>query len=144
MTDLHPVMEPVFAALDLLGRAGATEAEFAFDGADDATMDEVTWWMSVRWRGNRQFVDGQPTPEAAATALLLRTIEGGQCVRCGKPVHLGGLPFTDRTPDIDRCRWYRVGRKWHRGCDCSSEPLTNLNRAQRRRKARAKHLGGRP
>lgn len=97
---------PALQAVVYLGeRSGARGFEIGFD--DD--QDPVTWWASVTYRGAKLAVDSYPHPEAAADALALRILTGGQCTYCGRPIAV--VEIAD-----DRCRWGRNGDRWVKGC----------------------------
>lgn len=130
------------AAVEAIGRGGATEMEFGFL-EDDVPMADARWWARARWRGHAVFEEEHPSPWAAMEALMRQVIDGGQCIRCGRRIALRDEPAARTTQRSSTCGWYRVGPHWLRGCDGSHEPLAGLNREQRRRRDRVRKLGGR-
>lgn len=132
----------VVAAADLVGRAGATKFEIAWDcphvpdEGDDHQCDAVTWTCSAQYKGHRIFTDGRQSPAQAANELALKILDGGRC-RCGKTVSLFGGTG---------CQWTLQGNKWEPGCDATPINMTGvqrgdlvgMNRAARRRLSRKK------
>lgn len=101
MGDLDDECDEVVAATDLARRSGATAVEWGH-------LDRPgTWYVSVRYRGSRETVEGHVSPQEAATALAARILNGGGC-KCGRP------STTDDTRQ--GCRWRLVGRRWEPGC----------------------------
>lgn len=106
--------DALVAAVDLVGRSGATEFELGFLD-EHVPVDQARWWATARYRGARLQVDEQPGPVAAAVALARRVLEGGLCTHCGARIHLGGAPRSLRRRGRV-CAWKRTGRRWERGC----------------------------
>lgn len=106
----------VIACADLVGRAGASGFEMAWDcphepGAPkDHSCPDVTWSATAAYRGARIIADGHRTPTAAAMALSERLLSGALC-RCRRPVSL--------SDEVPGCRWRLVGQKWEPGCDAA-------------------------
>jgi hypothetical protein len=135
--------QTVVAAAHLVGRAGATEFEIAWDcphvpdEGDDHNCPDVTWTCSAKYRGHRIFTDPHPYPGQAANALAVKILEGAMC-RCGERVVLF---------DGEGCRWTQQGDRWVPGCDAPPIPmvgvdrgdLVGMNRAARRRMKRRKN-----
>lgn len=109
--------EPMLvAAVDLIGRSGATEYEVGYmDDVPDAR--DARWWASAVYRGAKVFTDGHAGPDHASDALarkLLQMGPGAQCTHCGKRIM---LQVSKRTAQrARRCVWARHGRRWVRGC----------------------------
>lgn len=97
-----------FAALDLIGRAGARQTEFGYLN-EEVPVEEADWWAKAQYRGARVMVEHHRGPVEAVEALARRLLSGGMCTHCQRGIALSG-----ESPDF--CRWTRVGRKWERGC----------------------------
>lgn len=123
MPELHG--DVVIACADLVGRAGASGFEMAWDcphvpdEPDDHTCLGVTWSATATYRGARLIADEHRTPSAAALALAERLLSGAVC-RCGQPVSLA-----DERPG---CRWRLLGKRWEPGCDARSVKIGEGNR----------------
>lgn len=130
------------AAVECIGRGGATELEFGFL-EDDVPMDQARWWARARWRGHQVSSDEHRAPWLAMEALMVEVIDRGQCGACGRTVALASTAPAPGARGGTVCRWYREGRHWLRGCDRSWEPIARPNREQRRRRQRVRELGGR-
>lgn len=98
--------DAVFAAADLVGRAGATAFDIGFELGNPAN-----WHAQAFYQGVRVFVGGQPTPAAAATGLSVRLLTGAAC-RCGQKVSLRAA--------TSGCLWRLEGQRWVPGCDAPS------------------------
>ena len=101
--------DAMFAAVDLIGRAGATGAEFGYLH-DDVPVEQADWYAYAQYRGARITVEHHRGPVEALEALARRLLTGGTCTHCGRPIALRGSSC--RT-----CRWSRQGAKWVRGCE---------------------------
>jgi hypothetical protein len=120
----------VIAAVELLGRTGVTDVEFAYD-EEDAYPDKVLWWAKGNWKGHRVYSVHFPYPAQALEDVLSRVINGGTCGRCGKTTVVGVTLddyccFTLSAKDVDDDQSYR----YVRSCEKTGGP----NRAERRRK----------
>lgn len=124
------------AAVELVGRAAARSLELGWTDDDGPRPGE--WYASAFYRGTRVTVEHQDGPAEAVENLAFRLLEGGQCVHCGRPTVIDGFRLASGEPG---CIFRREGQHWLRGCDQShGPPPAGLNRAQRRRQARAAGL----
>jgi hypothetical protein len=98
--------DALVAALDLVGRSGATEAEVGFLH-DDVPPEEAGWYAHAKYQGARVTVEAEG-PVEAAEGLARRLLHGAMCRRCGEPIQLAD--------DKPGCRWTRQGAKWTPGC----------------------------
>lgn len=97
------------AAVDLIGRTGATDLEVGYLH-DDVPSDQAAWWATARYRGTRVTVEHKRSPAHALDALLARLLDGGQCRWCARPV-------TNRKAGGRRhCRYRLDGDRYVRGC----------------------------
>lgn len=136
MTGLAFDEDALIAAVDLVGRSGATGFECGYLD-DDVPTEEARWWAKAQYRGARIQVDELRSPVEAAEALARRILTGGHCAHCGALTVLD-----DQLQFEPVCRWTRTGRRWERGCiDRFPEPAQN--RAQRRQEARRQRRRGR-
>lgn len=103
----------VVAAMELLGRAGVSDVELAYD-EEERYPDKVLWWAKGNWRGTRVYSAHFPYPAHAVEDVLARTINGGQCRRCGRTTVIGVAldgPYccfllTSANPDDDQSYRY--------------------------------------
>lgn len=118
----------MFAAVEAIGRTGATD--FSFGPLEkDVPIAKARWWAHVRYRGVRIQVEEHVGPIEAIEALVARLLHGAFCLGCGKltaitddPVpmpaqRIDGKPIDEK--DIRRrgiCNWRRKGKHWRRGC----------------------------
>lgn len=110
--DLDPeVKARMNAALEMLGRTGATGFELSYD--DD--VEPVRWSATVTYRGTKLW-ETTHHPVTATEALLEQVIDGGRCTRCGRPtaVMLRGV-IPDGAP-IGICYRYRLGQRYVGTC----------------------------
>lgn len=147
--------DALVACVDLVGRTGATQFEIGYlNEEDDPAFAKhgARWWAHAKYRGNRIIVEDHAGPVEAADALARRLLTGAKC-KCGKLVSLSstGAMFVSEhmadgstwTPgDASRagqCRWTRMGKRWHRGCepDAVAEVGSPPSRAERRAAERA-------
>lgn len=143
----------LLAAVELVGRAAANELEIGW--TDDAGPRPGDWYATASYRGTRVIVEEQEGPDDAVEALAFRLVVGGQCVHCGRTVTvqrddglvctIAGHAVLDEDAIMEEadavCVSHRAGRHWLRGCDGGyGPPAGGLNRAQRRRQAKAKAL----
>jgi hypothetical protein len=143
----------LLAAVEGLGRAAANSLELGWTHDDGPRPGE--WYASARYKGARVIVENQHGPDDAAEALLFKVAAGGECVHCGSTITVSsnGLTLTisghpvldedvlEETGTSGLCVWKRDGAHWLRGCDGGyGPPPAGLNRAQRRRQARAKAM----
>lgn len=135
-------MGRVVAAVELLGRTGVSDVEFAYDN-DDAYPEKVLWWAKGNWRGTRVYSAHFPYPAHALEDVLAKVVNGGKCGRCGNTTVVGlaldgaycCFLLTARGVDDDQS--YR----YVRSCEASGEHVSPAaspgpNRAERRRKKR--------
>ena len=126
--------DAVIAAVDLVGRTGATEIEFGYLH-DDVPLEEAGWYAHAQYRGARITEENQRGPAEAVEALARRLLTGGKCVHCGGLVALSdagavaypGAAMADGTVWTEeqiraagQCRWTRQGQRWARGCEVPS------------------------
>jgi hypothetical protein len=100
----------IVAAVDLIGRTGATALEVGYLH-DDVPSDEAAWWASAQYQGAKVAVEGKRSPHGALDALLARLLYGGVCRWCGRHV-------TNRKAKSPQrfCRYVRHGDRYERGC----------------------------
>ncbi len=107
----------LFAAVDLVNRAGAKSFEFGYLH-EDAPIAEAGWWAQAQYKGAKLMAEHHVSPGHAAEALALRLLAGATC-KCGEQVAL-----TDAQPG---CRWKLTGEgqqaRWVSGCDAPSIPI---------------------
>lgn len=110
MADTPTVLtDSVHAAVDLVGRTGASHLEFGFL-YDNVPSEEADWWASAHYQGARVTAEHHTGPVEAIENLAMRLLDGAKCKRCGSPVSLVEPPFpTD-------CHWSRQGDRWIPGC----------------------------
>lgn len=137
------------AAVDLVGRTGATNLDFGYLH-EDAPVAQAGWWAHAQYRGSRITVENQPGPVEALEALARRLLTGARCTHCqglialsdgGAVAHPGqmldGTTWTEgELRTVHQCRWRRMGPRWERGCAADGGGQPRLNRAQRRRMTR--------
>lgn len=138
--------DALIAAVDLVGRAGATQFQFGYLH-DDVPIEDAGWYAHAQYRGARVIVENRADPVEAAEALARRLLTGGMCTHCGglitlsdagALVHLGatmadGTVLTaTRARGMAQCRWRRVGNRWERGC--GETPPAGPSRRERRAK----------
>lgn len=104
----------VLAAVELLGRSGVGDVEFAYD-EEEAYPESVLWWAKGNWNGTRVYSAHFPYPAQALEDLLGRVINGGQCARCKDitvlGVEIGGYCcFMLEADDVDNDQTYRYVR----------------------------------
>lgn len=153
--------DALIAAVDLIGRSGATSYEGGWVH-DDVPAHKAGWWATAHYQGTRLTAEDHPGPVEAAEALARRILSGAKCKHCGGLVALSdaGAYFPD--PDggpvtmadgstwtveearaRPQCRWRRQGARWARGCETPDRETPGParaevpNRAARRRAARA-------
>lgn len=128
-------LDPMLAAVDLVGRSGARDFEVGYLH-DDVPIADADWWASAHYAGTKIIEEHHVGPVEAANALAVRLLTGAKCTRCGGLVTLsddGAFAWTEATL-IDgtpwtaadalvaaathgQCRWRRVGPKWIMGCE---------------------------
>lgn len=121
--------EQLIAAVDLIGRTGATAFEFGYLH-DDVPLEEAGWFAHARYKGARIMVEDHPGPGEAVEALARRVLTGAKC-RCGKLVALEGgtavayesTVMTDgsswtlaEAAAAGECQWKRDGDRWVSAC----------------------------
>jgi hypothetical protein len=123
----------VVAAIELLGRTGVSDVEFAYD-EEDAYPNKVLWWAKGNWKGHRVYSAHFPYPAQALEDVLSRVINGGTCGRCGRTTVVGVLLdgeyccFTLTAQDVDDDQGYAYVRT------CEAASTRGPNRAERRRR----------
>lgn len=114
----------VVAIADLCSRTGARnfvigylrdpdEPEFASKGPG--------WYCQVTIRASRIICDEMPMPEHAADGLAHRILDGGTCTHCGETTTSADTPtgvyLRWGASRKARCKWWRDGPVWRRGCE---------------------------
>lgn len=132
----------LLAAVDLIGRTGATEYEGGYLH-DDVPSEQAGWWATARYKGTKVTEENHPGPVEATEALAMRLMSGGKCQHCQGAVTLsrdGVMVYPGATSPIDgsvvwteesaraarTCLWERRGRRWVRGCE--QQPRQNPDR----------------
>lgn len=128
--------DALFAAVDLVGRCGATGFEFGFLH-DDVPVDQAGWYAHAQFKGARVTEENHRGPVEAAEALARRLLTGAKCVSCGGLVALsdaGAIAYREATMAdgtiwtaqqaraAGLCRWKREGAVWKRGCGAQRPP----------------------
>lgn len=151
MADPRPLDDAAIAAVDLVGRSGATDFTWGYLH-DDVPSEEAGWYAHAQYRGARITVEDQPGPVEAMEALARKVLTGGKCTGCGRLVALSdaGAVAYERSHLVDgsewtieqaraagQCRWRRVGKRWEMGCvRRSAKTPTAFTRTQPRRRPR--------
>lgn len=105
----------VLAAVELLGRSGVSDVEFAYD-EEKAYPEGVLWWAKGNWNGTRVYSAHFPYPAQALEDVLSRVINGGMCARCRRTTVVGVILdgdfccFTLTAKDVDDDQGYRYVR----------------------------------
>jgi len=102
--------DALIAAVDLVGRSGATNFEVGYLH-DDVPSERAGWYAQAQYRGARLIAEDHRGPIEAAEALARRVLAGAECAHCHRPVVLGG------GVELSACRWTRRGARWARGCE---------------------------
>ncbi len=105
----HWDQDALIAAVDLVGRSGATDCEIGWLH-DDVPIEEAGWYATATYRGAKLTAEDHRGPVEAAEALGRRVLKGGTCAHCHKPVSLNAV-------SSNVCRWTRMGSRWKRGCE---------------------------
>lgn len=118
----------LIATADLVGRSGARNFEIGYLH-DDA--ENPGWWAHADFGGHRIIVEDFRDPILACWALSNKILTGAKC-KCGRLVALsdeGAFAFVEATMmdgttmtaedalNMEQCRWYRIGDRWHRECE---------------------------
>lgn len=143
--------DALIAAVDLIGRTGATGFEVGYLH-EDVPAEEAAWYAHAQYKGARIIAENHRDPVEAAEGLARRLLTGGKCTRCGGLIALSGdgafaytsATLTDGTQwtaetaaAAGQCRWTRMGRRWQAGCGSGGTRTRTAARQQpRRRKAR--------
>jgi hypothetical protein len=121
----------VTAAVDLVGRSGATSLQVGYLH-DDVPTDEAGWYAHAQYRGARIIAENHRGPVEACEALARRLLTGAKCAHCSGLVALSsrGAAFYPGAVLVDgsefaegdararpQCRWTRRGQTWKRGCE---------------------------
>jgi len=121
--------DALMAAVDLVGRTGATAFEIGYLN-DDVPPEEAGWYAHAQYRGARITAESSG-PVEAAEALAMRLLAGGKCTNCSGLIALSpagavvypsatltdGTKWTAKQAKAARqCLWTRTGRTWQRGC----------------------------
>ena len=104
----------VVAVADLCARTGATSFEVGYLD-DDVPSEQARWYAQAQFRGARVVAEEKRSPAEAADVLARKLLQGGECTNCGRKVRVGWLGPSESTSR--RCRWWRDGAAWIRGCD---------------------------
>lgn len=99
--------DALLAAIDLVGRTGATDFEVGYLN-DDVPIEKADWWARAQYRGARIQVEHYKGPAEASEALARRLFADAICTHCGALIRLSGNKVG--------CRWRRAGARWERGC----------------------------
>lgn len=137
---LSPALEDrLIAAVDLVGRSGATDLDFGHLD-DTANTADARWWAKATYRGAVIMVDEQADPVDAVELLAVKILAGGGCAWCGNLIvlnHPVGDAALDAVADLgmidrvlDVCRWSRTGRRWDRGCSATTRAIDVTDREQ--------------
>ena len=97
------------AAIDLVGRTGATGFEVGYVH-DNVATEDAGWYAHAQYRGARVTHEACG-PVEAAEGLARRLLNGGKCTHCGRTVTLSSVSAGKR------CKWTRRGDRWARGCE---------------------------
>jgi hypothetical protein len=106
----HPLDDRANAAIDLIGRTGATQLEVGYLH-DDVPTDQAAWWATALYRGAKVTVEAKRSPVHALDALLARLLDGATCRWCARPV----TNLASKDPRR-HCRYRRDGDRYVRGC----------------------------
>lgn len=96
-------LDALDAAVDLIGRTGATQFEFSF------TEDPIQWWAKARYGGQIMAKEGYPDPLSAIEALARSLFGGGRCTHCLRPASLSAGEGV--------CHYERHGNRYVRDCE---------------------------
>lgn len=115
------------AAVNLIGRTGATEINIGYH-SDDVPVGQPNWYAKATLGGTEIVEDMYPGPAEATEALARRLMDGGKCTNCGRLISLSSKyyktapgTFTDGSPVEQAaaagiCRWTRNGKRWDGDC----------------------------
>lgn len=121
--------DAAIAAVDLIGRTGATQFQVGYLH-DDVPVEDAAWYAHAQYQGTRVIEENHRGPVEAAEALARRLMTGGRC-RCGALVALSddgavfyrGARMADGSSwsEADaraagQCRWTREGARWYGAC----------------------------
>jgi hypothetical protein len=107
----------IIAAIDLVGRTGASEFQFRFSNDEPPTV-----WMAIAKWDKTWDVGAGIDPAIAIFRLLDQVIDGGTCTHCERPT--GFEESTDPMPLDEFVCWYQWDpelKVFRRGCDGSDE-----------------------
>lgn len=145
--------DALFAAVDLVGRCGATGFDLGFLH-DDVPIETAAWYAFARFKGTRVIEEGYPGPVEAAEALARRLLTGAKCVSCGGLIALsdaGAIAYeqaqmadgstwtVEQARAAGLCRWERRRDTWVSGCKApgsKTRTKTVRHRGQTKRKRR--------
>lgn len=102
------------SAIDMIGRMGAKDLEFAYVNDEPTTIANMDWWAKANFRGSIIFTEHHIGPIQALEGLVEKVSRGAKCRHCGNTIQWGVTPRT--TPAKDRCVWDKVNGRWERGC----------------------------
>lgn len=140
--------DAVLAAIDLVGRTGATGFEFGYLH-EHVPTEEAAWYAHAQYRGARITEENHRGPVEATEALARRLLVGGMCTHCRGLITLsssGAFAYkastlidgttwnAEQAASAPQCRWTRVGAHWKRGCERPAPPATKASRKKRRRR----------
>lgn len=127
--------EALVAAVDLVGRTGATDVTFGWlndPGEHAYERRGPQCYAHAQYRGARVTVEDFPDLVAVVEALADRLMRGAKCAWCGNAIVLPGVPddvvgvrFNDGSK-LGVCRWERTGARWDRTCT-ASERVIDIN-----------------
>lgn len=117
------------AAVELIGRTGATNLNFGYLHDDVPTYD-AAWYATASYRGTRIICENKSHPIEAIEGLAIRLLTGAQCQKCKRLITLNPLGAyahdsrllngTEWSAEDQAaagvCLWVREGRHWI-GCD---------------------------
>ena len=110
-----PANDPRFvAAIDLIGRSGASEFQIRYD----EEQDPIVWVACAKWPQGHEAA-GAMTPLRAVIRLLEAVVDGGLCAHCGKPSYVSD-DFDAKMPLEGHVCWYVYDPElttFRRGCE---------------------------
>jgi len=121
--------DPVIAAVNLIGRTGATNLEIGYLH-DNVPPEEAGWYAYAQYQGARVTISDQRSPDDAVQGLAIELLTGAKCMLCGRLVSLNpegtyakdtilmdGTPWlAEQQAAAGICVWRRDGPEWKAGC----------------------------
>lgn len=121
------------AAVELIGRTGATQTEIRYCEEEKP----VVWFAIATYRGGQRAIGAAFNPTEAVLALCVDVLDGGQCMRCKRPVGFEPHELDDMPLGRDFC-WYQWDpelKKYRRSCEGDETTIAaQPSRWQRRRR----------